>query len=326
MLELLQRYYWAFTLLTIAACSAFAGHAAVHLAEGALLANEPAPSPQPRGMPAPTPSWQPGHSKETTAILRRNIFCSSCPPILDGDTRVAADDDDGKEIESSLPFKLVATITSPDPEANFAFVRTTEGLETRNARGQVVRVYPLSMVVPGRTLPDRAAVVERIEERRVYLKVNNHLEYLDIGDLKSHGKGLAAKAHSPPALGPRGPGPTDLRRGVRRISDTRFELDRSMLESVLANPNAFGRAARVVPSRSPRDGRPDGFKLYAIRPDSLYSVIGLQNGDTLAAINGQALDNPAKAFELYAKLRTASSLQLSVVRRGQSLTLDYSIR
>jgi hypothetical protein len=113
---------------------------------------------------------------------------------------------------------------------------------------------------------------------------------------------------------------------VRRISDTRFELDRSMLESVLSNPSAVSRAARVVPSIAPRDGRPNGFKLYAIRPDSVYSVIGLQNGDTLSAINGQTLDNPAKAFELYAKLRTASSLQLSVIRRGQPMTLDYSIR
>ncbi|HEX7704779.1 MAG TPA: hypothetical protein VF403_28760, partial [Kofleriaceae bacterium] len=75
-----------------------------------------------------------------------------------------------------------------------------------------------------------------------------------------------------------------------------------------------------------KDGKPDGFKLYAIRPSSVYAKLGLQNGDTLQSINGFDLTSADKALEVYTKLREATSLQVSVTRRGKQEQLSYTIR
>jgi type II secretory pathway component PulC len=83
-------------------------------------------------------------------------------------------------------------------------------------------------------------------------------------------------------------------------------------------------AARFVPSI--KDGKPNGFKLYAIRPQSIFGRIGLQNGDTIKAINGSEMTTPDAALGLYTKLRNASHLSVQVERRGETVTLDYSIR
>ena len=53
--------------------------------------------------------------------------------------------------------------------------------------------------------------------------------------------------------------------------------------------------------------------------------IGLTNGDVIQKINGYAMDSPDKALELYQKLRDASSVSIEVNRRGQNMTMNYSI-
>ncbi|MGZ3442306.1 MAG: type II secretion system protein GspC, partial [Polyangia bacterium] len=83
-------------------------------------------------------------------------------------------------------------------------------------------------------------------------------------------------------------------------------------------------AARFVPSI--KDGKPNGFKLYAIRPQSIFGRIGLQNGDTIKAINGSEMTTPDAALGLYTKLRNASHLSVQVERRGETVALDYTIR
>ena len=84
------------------------------------------------------------------------------------------------------------------------------------------------------------------------------------------------------------------------------------------------RGVRVVPSM--KNGQPNGFKLYAVRPSSVYAKLGLTNGDTLQSINGFELTSADKALEVYTKLREATQLQVEITRRGKPMTLNYSIR
>jgi general secretion pathway protein C len=97
-----------------------------------------------------------------------------------------------------------------------------------------------------------------------------------------------------------------------------------VVDKVLANPMAVGRGARIVPSI--KNGKPNGFKLYAIRPSSVYANIGLMNGDTLHAVNGFELTTPDKALEVYTKVRESNSLSVNITRRGKPVTLNYSIK
>ncbi len=116
----------------------------------------------------------------------------------------------------------------------------------------------------------------------------------------------------------------ELDRGITRVSDTRFAIERSLVDKLLSNQAELMRAARIIPHQ--RGGRVVGVKLYGIRRGSLLSRLGLQNGDLLRTINGFDMSSPDKALEAYTKLRTASNLTVAIERRGQSMTLDYEIR
>ena len=75
-----------------------------------------------------------------------------------------------------------------------------------------------------------------------------------------------------------------------------------------------------------KNGKPDGFKLYAVRPDSLLAALGLHNGDTVTAINGHLLGTPDHVLELYDRLRDAKVFTVTITRAGASLTLNYCVR
>ena len=82
--------------------------------------------------------------------------------------------------------------------------------------------------------------------------------------------------------------------------------------------------ARIVPSF--KNGKPNGFKLFSIKPGSIYSKIGMQNGDVIQRINGYEMNSPDKALEIYQKLKDASSINIDMLRRGQSRSVSYNIR
>lgn len=131
-----------------------------------------------------------------------------------------------------------------------------------------------------------------------------------------------------PTEGPDGPDdtvePTDWSGRVTKVDDLHYQITRELVDEILADPMDVARGARVVPSI--KDGKPNGFKLYAIRPSSLYAAVGIMNGDTIRAVNGQALDAPEKALEVYSSVRNASRLELDLTRRGTDIVLVIEIQ
>lgn len=126
--------------------------------------------------------------------------------------------------------------------------------------------------------------------------------------------------YSPPAPLP----PID---GITRKVDTperaEFEIKRTLLDQWLSNTAQLAAGARIVPSI--KDGQPNGFKLYAIRPSSVYAALGLMNGDTVSRINGQDLSSPDSALEVYGKLKGSKEITVDIMRRGQPVTNIYRI-
>ena len=112
--------------------------------------------------------------------------------------------------------------------------------------------------------------------------------------------------------------------GIRQISDSKFELDRALVDKTLLDPSAAAEGVRVTPVTV--DGKPGGFRLFRVMPTSMLAHMGLRNGDVLQAINGMELTTADKTIEAYGKLRAATNFQLSVKRAGAGVTLDYTIR
>lgn len=120
------------------------------------------------------------------------------------------------------------------------------------------------------------------------------------------------------------PDQQEILNGITKIDDEHVDVTRAAIEKVLANPLPVSKGARIVPSI--KNGEPDGVKIYALRPSSIYSALGLQNGDTIHSINDQPLNTPDQALELYTELRTADVLVLELTRRGRDASLTITIR
>jgi type II secretory pathway component PulC len=62
-------------------------------------------------------------------------------------------------------------------------------------------------------------------------------------------------------------------------------------------------------------------------PGSIYDKLGLKNGDTIMGVDGQPINDPAKAFELLGKLKEgASHMELAVKKPdGKTQNLTYDI-
>jgi S1-C subfamily serine protease len=111
---------------------------------------------------------------------------------------------------------------------------------------------------------------------------------------------------------------------IVKVDDQTYVIPKQTVDTIIANPMAVGKGARVVPSI--KNGVANGFKLYAIRPSSVYSKLGFANGDTIHSINGFELSSADKALEAYTKLQNATDVQVELTRRGHPMTLSYTIR
>jgi len=111
-----------------------------------------------------------------------------------------------------------------------------------------------------------------------------------------------------------------IRSAIVREGDTRYLLDRRLIDLVLEEQANLMRSVRVVPV-SAHGGT--YARLFGVRPDSLLGMLGFRDGDLLESINGFDLSTPERALEAYAWLRTADVLEARVIRAGQTVMLLY---
>lgn len=252
--------------------------------------------------------------RDIETILSRNIFCSTCEREHEVSTN-GEGQSDGKDeptsnepVKSSLNLKLIATLVSEQDHA-WSFAAIFDGVENKSG------LYAIGSQVPG------GAVVTDILDRKVFLANGRRNEFIELeGQTVDKPDGAEPK---PLAAGPAGamPGMDEISKGIRKTGENQFEIERTTLNRVLADTNLLARSARIVPS--PKN---DGFRLYAIRPGSVYALLGMENGDTVHAVNGHPITTPDRALEVYTKLRSAGRLSISYSRQNKTATHEYTIR
>lgn len=294
---------------TVIACSYFAAKAASHVVAATVLGEREhsvvPTSAAPRAAPAP-----PRHSKDGRQLVERNMFCSECTPPP------AANPTDPSQVPiTSLPLSLVATNVAADSARSIASV-----IDTGSQRMGAYRVGDL---LPG------AGPIKLVRYQYVDFEHSGRIERLLLGGGAAPAEPVlasAAPAAEAPAAVPTDPDSVQaaLEAGIHKLDDTSFEVSRSLVEQALANPMAFIKGGRAVPSMI--DGKPSGFRLYGVRAGSTMARLGLVTGDTLTAVNGLELTSMEATMNIYTKLRDASSLELAVTRKGKPTTLRYAIR
>jgi general secretion pathway protein C len=118
--------------------------------------------------------------------------------------------------------------------------------------------------------------------------------------------------------------PAPVTPGVRRLSETHYEVEAAFRDRVFGDPTISARGARIVPSI--KDGKANGFKLYAIRPSSWYAQVGFRNGDTVHAINGYELTTPDVAMDALQRIENADHFELDITRRGKKILLVIDVK
>jgi hypothetical protein len=88
----------------------------------------------------------------------------------------------------------------------------------------------------------------------------------------------------------------------------RSTVARSLVESWAGSDRQ--RGTRIVPTI--HEGRPRGFKVYAIRPGSPHALLGFHNGDTIRRIDGIDLTSAEAALDAYARVIRPGPRQVTV--------------
>jgi general secretion pathway protein C len=308
---LLRKYLWVVDLAVAGLCAFFLGRAASSAVESKFMLSAPVPRPAARAM---RPDQRTVYAKQVDDIVKRNAFCSTCPPLIAPPTTESKP----AEVEAqktSLPLQLLAVNFASPP---WGFQWSTATL--RETENKFVGAFRVGDKVKG-------ATVTAIDETRIHLDNSGRPEFLDLLDGENPNAVAAApkEAAAPTPVTPSGDALSqELDRGIKKTSEHQYEIQRSTLEAVLGNMSLLSRSARIVPEI--RDGKAAGFRLYSVRPDGPFAKIGMQNGDVISAINGLEITSPEKALEVYAKLKSASHLSVGLERNGQRITKDYSIR
>lgn len=117
--------------------------------------------------------------------------------------------------------------------------------------------------------------------------------------------------------------PPDIANKITRITDNRFDVDRSVIEAIMDKKDVLFRSLRVIPARD-ADGA--SMKLSGIKKGSLLGLLGLANGDKLQKINGFDMSDPMIAVQAYSRLLTADKLDVRIVRAGKPESIEINLK
>lgn len=246
--------------------------------------------------------------KFSGAVLRRHLFNSAGEfphdevhakeqPLIEGDCKA-----------TSLELKLVGTIMHDNPAMSVATVI--------DKKMKVTDVYRL-----GDGVIDYPAVVLGIEKGRLILEVAGSRECLDISDTGRVDQ-QTYRASSPAKAVAKAPR-FDLSShtagaGVVTLKDSYVEeqLGEGFVKII--------QSSRFVPHLD-ENGQAQGFKIFGIKPNTLFKKIGLQDNDVIHQVNQTSLKNVEQGFALYQALQDENEVVIGVMRKGQQVTVKVQI-
>jgi general secretion pathway protein C len=318
--KILTKYFWIINLVTLALVAYFLASGTSEFIAAKLegmLPEAGSTLPKKARTRAPRPPSRFSLSASNgDAILSRNIFDSEIGPIsrveqpeIPPDTEKLVNGDDGLPLVpcTDTSVKIHATVASPeDVEWSFASVE---------AGGQT-RLYRIGDELDSRT-------VSGITWRYLFLRGTSDECYVDMfGDPNAK---PPSRTSTPSTSGPTaGKGSDQYANQITKKSDTEAEIDRSLVNELLADPTKFIRSVRVRPYR--QGGKVTGYKLRRFRQDSPLALLGARTGDIIHAVNGVELTSVDKALGAYQNMRNANDLTFQVTRQGKPVELKVSIR
>ena len=221
-------------------------------------------------------------------IIDRNIF---------GSSDRAPEEVKAEEIEAleptSLKIALLGTVAGSPRNAVAVIEETAKRQQGLYKVGDSIQDAIIKMILRGK-------VILRVEDRDEILTMEE--------------EGVRSTEKGPVASRPR----------ETRARGTTITVRRSDVQQSLNDINKLLTEVRVRPHF--RDGKPDGLSISRIKPGSIFSKLGLRNGDIVQGMNDSSIKSPDDILDLYENLKSGSQVQLEIDRRGERKTLDYRFR
>ena len=294
---------WIGVAVCVLVCSALAAKAVGHVIEAQVLSDSRSAPRVPVIADAPAAPVAPrvDRGAQGSSLVTRDMFCSSCappPPPPPGPGGVAT----GVPL-TSLPLVLIATSLGHDPIATVRDDRTgSQGAyaigEPLPGAGEITRI--------GATYVDFVNAATEREERVSLLAIASS----------------TSLASQQPTAPPTPDNPYADR--VKKIDDTRYEVDRSLVKELVAAAGKPVPGVRMIPIS--KDGKLSGVRVLQARADSIAGVLGLKGSDTLTAVNGVPIDSLDKMLELYTKIDEMNVVSIDGTRAGKAITWQYTMR
>lgn len=213
---------------------------------------------------------------------------------LFGSLDKASEDVNEEEIEelelTSLKIALLGTVTGSEQNA-FAVIEETD----KRKQG----LYKIGDSVQN-------ATVKKILREKVVLRVGTKDEILTMEESAASRR--------------------DKRRRPSKSTErgTTITVSRKDIQNSLKDINNLMSQVRIRPHF--KDGKSDGLSVSRIKGGSIFSKLGLRNGDIVQKINGEPINSPDEVLMLYEKLKSGSRVSLEVTRKGKPKTMNYRFR
>jgi general secretion pathway protein C len=305
-----RKYFWTVNLVFILLVAWLVARTANLFVES-TIAPGPSTEPAARGNQRARPTEQQVASLDMQTLSRLTGIKLPEPEPLVQEPITPVVDENADPVKSGLRVKLLGTLVASDKLWSFASV---QDMVTQRSQ-----TYMVGDRIQG------AEVID-IQRERVIVINAGRKEFID----GQPGDGsMPTPAYVPPPTPvaearPAGPPNSGLGNGIRALNENEYEVPRAEIDRTLGNLNEVAMQARIVPAF--KDGQAQGFKLFSIRPDSIYSKIGVQNGDVIRRINGFDLNSPEKALEVYSKLKESSRIEIEIERNGAPIRKTYNVR
>ena len=111
--------------------------------------------------------------------------------------------------------------------------------------------------------------------------------------------------------------------GIQMNPVASTKLLQSYKKRYVSNPLALAKRFQAIPVQE--NGRNVGFRLKALRGESLLKKLNFNANDVFTKINGISLDKPFQALDALKSLTTANSVSVTILRNGNEQTMDFTL-
>ena len=173
-----------------------------------------------------------------------------------------------------------------------------------------------SVYKQGDSLP-QGGVLSSIGKNRILVTNKNCPEYIDLifptppdARLSRTPQNASGAVYKEDGFERNGNNTTASKVWVNNILTNNFA---KTLEEAKASPNLVG-------------GQVKGFVITNITQNSVYSKLGLKDGDIVSSINGIELNDAARAIQTLNSMRNENTIELQIIRGGQPISFKVNVQ